>query len=326
MKLKSKKINIFQKVLAIAVLSFVFSASPIYAKPADAWLEMAGQFLKQALEKLDRQIEGIGRGAQKQSAAQTIMKQVSSIVGGGNGSSPMFITDFRDFLVTQPKNSANTYINDLISQTTSFRGSTSYEGFGGGGGGSYLRELTKLAKQSTSQSSMPKITYSGDPSKMFESGSFKNMSSYLTDANFPVSYKLFIKDAYNGKIAENMLISQTESDSGLGFIGTKKDGKTIFPGSLTKDYMANAQDVGNKILAGATSMFEIITSTVTSTVSQSLQSGIGNAQEYTTNMANEQNQAGFGSATMDMESIGSAAQSYEVISTVGPMLMGAPPL
>jgi len=312
MKSPITKIIALKKYFAVFIFATILAISPVAARPADAWLEIPGQFLKQALEVLARQMEGIMRGVQKQGAAQAIMQQVSSLVGGSGGSGPMFITDFRDYLMMQPKSGAKIYINDFISRSTQLRGSTNYEGFGGAGGnGSYVRQLTQLARQSTSEFSTPQMSYRGDPKKMFTGGNFKDMSLYLSGINNPWAFKINSDQAYISKFAELAYIGQTKSVSGTGFLGNEKDGKTITPGSLTRDMMANAQDLGNKILASATSMPEIITSVVSSTVTQALKTGIGMAESYVKNKAAEELQPYSGYLNTGLGAIDTASKAYD---------------
>lgn len=311
MNSRSNNLSILKKYFFVIFFSVAIAISPFQAKPADAWLEMPGQFLKQALEVLYKQIQGIIMGAAKQAAAQSILQQVSSIVGGSGGSGPMFITDYRDFLVIQSLNEANVFINDFISQTTSLRNSTNYEGFDNSGNvGSYMRQLSTLGRRATSESPIPQISYRGDPLKMFANGSFKNMTSYLSGINNPWAYELIVKKNYRSRIAESTFVRQTTSDSGLGFLGAQQNGKIITPGSLTKDIMANAQDLGNKIIAGASNIPEVITSIVTSAVTQSLQNGIGSSKSYTENKSAEENKNSSGSTNTDLNAISNALKNY----------------
>ena len=275
------KKNSIRKYFFIFLFSMALVFSPVQTKPAEAWLEMPGQFLKQALEQIFKQIHGIMMGAIKQTAAQSILSQVNSIVGGSGGSGPLFITNWQDYLIRQPEKKSKKYINDYISQTTSGRSSSSYEGFGSssgtGGGSKYIRELTKLAKSKTSEAKNPKITYTGDPTKMFEKGSFSDMISYFTGINNPWAYTSDVSGSYQKKLETEQTMAQTRAIAAQGFKDTEKNGKTVTPGALTKDVTANAQDLGNKIIGGSANMPEVITSIVTKSSSQMLEEGISDA-------------------------------------------------
>ena len=66
---------------------------------------------------------------------------------------------------------------------------------------------------------------------------------------------------------------------GQGYLGkTNKNGTIATPAITVKDTMSNAQDLPNKVVAGAATVPEVITSVVSSTVSQSLQKGIASSK------------------------------------------------
>ena len=277
---KNKK-EALRKNVFIFLFALVLVFSPVFAKPADAWMTIPGVYLRTALDQMYKLIHGIMMGALKQTAAQTILSQVNSIVGGSGSSGPLFITNWQDYLIQQPQKKSNKYINDYISQTTSGRSSSSYEGFGtssgSGGGSQYVRQLTKLAKAQTSEAKNPKITYTGDPTKMFAKGNFSDMISYFTGINNPWAYVSNVSGAYQKKLETEQTTAQTRAIAAQGFKDTEKNGKTVTPGSLTKEVTANAQDLGNKIVGGANDMPEVITSIVTKSSSQVLEEGLSDS-------------------------------------------------
>ena len=94
------------------------------------------------------------------------------------------------------------------------------------------------------------------------------------------------------------------------FLGNEKNGKTLTPGSLVGDIMANAQDLGNKIIGGATNFPEVITSVVSSAVTQALQNGIGSAKSYTENQTAQDSQSSGGTTNNNLGAISSASKNY----------------
>ena len=275
--------NSFRLKKAILLFWLVLSLIlfPIHKSQAALWPSI-DPIIKTALEKVVEMVQGMMMGMLKQAAVQAINKQMGSMIGGSNSKNAMFITNWADFLVQQPINQAGIYINDYISQTTKGTGSVSgYKPAGSEGvsNTSYASQLAQGATALTSEApKTPQMTYTSDPSQMFSDGTFKSMSSYLSGVNNPWAYNLDVQSKYQQEIENQKQIAQTRAISYQGFTGTQKNGMIITPGSLTKEATANAQDLGNKIVAGATHMPEVLTAIVMQMATQSIQQGIGGIQ------------------------------------------------
>ena len=260
-----------------------FSLFFFNASRAAAWETYASLPMQTFLEQALRAIAGLMRSMLKQSAFSSLNQQINSLVGGSSSKNALIITDWEDYIVKQSVKTAKTYINDYISQTTKGKGSSSYvpAGYEGvnSGSGSYLNQLQEGAKALTSEApETPQITYTGEPSQMFDDGTFKGMSSYLSGINNPWAYNLRVESAYQKKIEELKQIAVAEGTANEAFKSQKEGNKVITPGSLIKENTANAQDLGNKILAGATDISEIITAVVSQMITKTISQGIGGIQ------------------------------------------------
>jgi len=313
MKIKIRKNKLFKKIYLILVFSLFLNLSPATVQNAYAWDAVKGAIFHRAIDTVYDVVKGIIMGALKQAAATAINQAMESIMGGGgpNGGA-LFIQDYNNYLVVQPRQGANTYINDYISQTTKGRGSASNYISASGGkegfGGSYQNQLAQLGKSATSEKKTPSVTYQGEPSQMFSDGTFKNMLSFWSGINNPVAYQNHIEDVYNQKQKELQMINQTKVQAGLGSPGQEKNGMVVTPGSMAIMNSVNAQDIGNKIIGGATHMPEVITSMVAQIMTKSLQNGIGNAAKSAMDSGMSQQQMSIGQSTMT-DNFGSGATS-----------------
>lgn len=273
-----------KKVFLTILFSLLLAFSPLNAKKTLAWDAIPAAYVKQALEVIQKKIDGIILGMLKQQALRTLTQQIEKLVSG-KGGNVMFIVDWEDYLIKQPEKNSKKYMNDYLSKTVSGKGSSKYtsssskEGFGG----NYPQQLVEMGKKATvDKPETPKVTYQGDPMQMFSEGTFKNMSLFVTGINPPTVYVANAEAEYEKKKKEQEKISSTKATSYSGFkgVGEKKDGtgKIKTPGSLIKDKTANTQDLGNKIIAAATHPEEVLTAIVSQLMNQALQQGIGQVQ------------------------------------------------
>jgi len=113
---------------------------------------------------------------------------------------------------------------------------------------------------------------------MFVQGNFKNMSLYLSGINNPFAFNLNAEQEFQKTLSQEVEKAKTMATAGAGFIGNVANGKVLTPGSIVKESVANAQDLGNKIIAGSTKLPEVLTAVVSQIITQSIQQGIGNIQ------------------------------------------------
>lgn len=341
----------FKKIIFICFLSVALAFAPIHTHKAGAWLEFAGQILRTVLDQIRDLINGIIMGMLKQIAVQSLNKEMGGMIGGSSSQNAKFITDWTDYMYTQPKQTADKFMNDYLSQVTRGRGSMSnyipnnnasglladnYEGVGDGSfaygmaqndpaygrliqtaqakgfdlsgvtnnAGNYMQGLVDGAKKQTTEQVEAAITYVGNPAQnLFAGGNFKNLNTYLSGINNPWAFNINAQQKYQEQLAQQIDINRTMGQAYNGFKGTMSGNLITNPGSLIKENMANVQDLGNKVLANAKNMPEVITSVVQQMITQSIQSGIGNAQRnIQREVQNVQNKAA--------QEINSQAQQY----------------
>lgn len=280
--MKKTKNKTYPKKFIFALIFAFFSLLPAGAKEAGAWQGFVYEIFKQNLEIMRETINGIMLSAAKQQAIQALNEEINYLITGNSSSSAMYITDWKDYLVEQPAQEAKKIIlNDYISQVTSGRGSisgysssSSSEGFG-----NYSSSLTQIAQNTVeSYSATPTVTYSGDPSLMFENSTFKDMDSYLSGINNPWTFNDHVEQKYQEEKSKAEQVNFAKSIAGQGFLGKESNGITLTPGSLVKENVAKIQNAGIDVVTNATRVQEVITAVVTQMISKSIQQGIGSIQ------------------------------------------------
>ncbi len=286
--LKKNKLKLRQKLINVCLTTiflFVLFFSPIQTPKADAWDAIPAQVFKQVLEEIDYELHGIILGMLKRTAVIILNGQVDNLMGGANGSSAAFITNWQSYLVDQPTEKAQTYINDYLSQMTIGRGTmTGYTSEGFAGNGNYMANLKQqaLAKvNSSSAQEVPHITYESSPNQMFDNGNFKNMSNYLSGINNPWAFNLAVQNAYQKKLEEEKSVQQAKAIAYQGFKGTGDDGANSSisnPGSLIKTNIANVQNISNVALGSATHPAEVVTLLVSQMITKAIHQGFSSVQ------------------------------------------------
>lgn len=307
------KLSRFEKILFICLFLFVFSFFPTHKSNAALWPAI-DPIYQRVLDTMYEQLQGVIMGALKQSAAKMINEQVTKLVGGSSGSGAMFITDWQDFLITQPENQANTYMNDYLSKITRGRGSSSgyvynssglvlgaydsktKEGFYGGkvlgsddevSSENYYEALLDTTKASTVDKTDIYPDYEGNPHEMFSAGNFDKLNSYLSGVNNPWAFEIQAQNKYAQYKEDQKMQYFARSIAYRGFTGTIQNGKVVTPGSTVEQAVANAQDIGNKILAAAKNPGEMISSVVSQIVTQAIQQGIGTVSKMVDEQVNQ---------------------------------------
>lgn len=242
-----------------------------------------GAFAHRALDTVYNTIQGITLGMLKKQAVSALNQEVNFLVTGRSSQGAMFVTDWHDYLIAQPQKQTQLYMNAYIDQATSGRGSLSQyipagsEGFGLSRA-NYNNQLGIGARASIVNPAMPRTTYVGDPSQMFAQGNFRNLSLYLSGINNPWAFNLHMQEVMDKKNQELQKVASDKIIAGQGFTGTESEGKTITPGIVAKEALTGVQDLGNKIIAEAQSVPEVILSVVSQMITQSLSQGIGTIQ------------------------------------------------
>jgi len=296
-----------KKIIIIFFLILALSFSPVTAEKAYAWDAVLGETFGNLMRKMMDQIDAVIRGMMKQAAMMSINQlTVKLVAGGSNG--PMFIVNWQDYLLGQPQQRALAgsllYLNDSLSgrgSSSGYRPAPGFEGIGQNafsmGLGQYSNYSGRLLEQTKSaiisNQGTARMTYQGNPSQMFAKGNFKDMSVFLSGINNPWAFQLNAQDKYQELLRREELIASTKANAGGGFTGLEKNGQTILPGSVARENLVNAQNLGNNIIANATSLPEIITGVVSKMATQLMTQGIGNIQAQVQKSISVQNRARF---------------------------------
>src|SRR4030042_5039479 len=171
------KRKIILSILMLAVLIFI----PSHRARADVWGANAmAAILKHTMERIDAEIHGAIMGALKIAAAESINSTVSSLISSGGTSGSLVISDWDDWLVTQPAETTKTYMNDFFTLATNGTSSSSNyisaSGSTEGTTGSYTNYLVEQAKKTTTEAALPKTdlsSYVSDPPEMFSAGNWQ---------------------------------------------------------------------------------------------------------------------------------------------------------
>ncbi len=251
------------------------------------WPDIPAQIYARTMRLIDEEIHGVIMGALKQAAAESINSTVSSLISGGGTSGALVISDWDDWLVNQPAETTKTYMNDFFTLATSGTSSSSnYVSASGsteGTTGSYTNYLVDQAKKTTTEATLPKTDlsdYVSDPSEMFSAGNWQGFSSFVSNpANNPFGFTLMSQSAYQEKLEYEKKKAELQAVAFKGFKPQTSGGKVITPGSTIADMYSNAQDLGNKIIANANSVPEVITAVVTKIATSAIRQGIGTVQQ-----------------------------------------------
>lgn len=280
MKIIPKKL-----ICVLLLISFIFVFTANTAR-ADYWgAAYGGAMLKQMMENIMKQIQAAILGALKQAAAQMINETVNQLVsGGGPGGGPLFVTNWENYLIQEPRRQTDIWMNDFFTTISAGTSSTAnYKAAGGEGVvGSYSGQLVQQAKKATTGAQASKYNlnqYVSDPSQMFDAGNWRAFNSYISNpSNNSFGMTLTAQDAYMQKMEEEKRKAEIQAIAYQGFMAQKNGSQVITPGSTIKDIQSQTEDLGNKIVAGATNVPEVITAVVTKLVTKTIRQGIGNVQ------------------------------------------------
>lgn len=275
--------------------------------PAD-WAMNAG--LDTMLKTMKEAILRAAIAALKQEAARTINETVSNTISQGNGTGAMFVTNWENFLIKDPERKVDLYMNDFFSSLTQGRSSSSYSSslkniFGSASGsqkvagastiregvvkaasssssfgGNYLSQLEQGARKLTTDSSIP-ICPETNFSSMFTSNNWNSTSTFfgVDTCNGPGTNQI-VKGVYLTELSKQQKIAETQGVAYKGFLPATSGDTVITPGSTIEAIQAQTEDIGNKIIAGAQSIPEVITALVTRMAVKTIQQGIGQAGSY----------------------------------------------
>ena len=188
----------------------------------------------------------------KNAIVKTVYEMVENEVGTGNNGKPAFVTDWYDYLYTQPEQQTRVQMNSFFNSVSAGRlSSLNYEG----AGQAYDQYLKKQAETSIYGSDQAFVTniqnYASDPStQMFDNGNFKAFSSYLECPNNPWCYSMEAEKQYSSLSDINRTVAEkTVNDD--GFLPKKVDGKIVTPGAMYQSAMEGVDQLGNQLIVNA---------------------------------------------------------------------------
>lgn len=276
--------------LLISICGFLLFSVP--RVEAGYWGEpIYAAIMDNMFEKIARQIEGAILSALKASAIQLLNSQVGQLIGGSSAGGSAIISDWREFLYSEPEQKVNVYMEDFFAQMTSGRASSSnydspYSLTSGTNPtlGSYSARLVEGAKVSLSTpyqaSNLEEI--SPDPEAALAEGDLRTLNAFFANPmNNPFGFTLAAQN-YERSVREMEQQQQIVKAISSGYKPIESNGKTILPGSTIGQMVADANDIGNKVIAAASNPAElasgIIVSLVNKTITNTIQKGIGNVQ------------------------------------------------
>ncbi len=267
-----------KKSFALVIILFLVFFSG--AKPADAWMAIPAAILEETMRVTREIINGIQMGAAKTAAVQALNQEINFLVTGSAGG-PMFVMNWRGYLIEQPTNDTNLQLNAIIDRSLNGQGSLSGyipKGFEGVGTNfSYQNQLAQNARR-LSEKPICKNNYIGEPLKMFDDPSkgMRNLSLF-TNGNDPVTSNLCFSAERRRLLDENTLIAQTKVIS-PGILGKEVDGMTVTPAGVIEAQLNKVKTMGMDVITNARYIPEIMTAVVSQMITQSIQQGIGEIQ------------------------------------------------
>jgi hypothetical protein len=160
--------------------------------------------------------------------------------------------------------------------------------FGSSGNTSNFNGYQKEVAKRTIFAKTPTIDIydcTSNPSGIFEEGNWRCFNSFFQNpANNPLGYSMLAEEAYFSKLYQEQKKAEVIGQSYDGYLGKiDQNGNVILPGSTVKDTVSNTKDLGNKVIAGASNPYELMSSAITSAVTQAINEmftrGIGEVQQ-----------------------------------------------
>lgn len=277
--MRFQNIKIKTKILIFSLILVFSSVAIVPPVHADYWGGAYGAaILKQMLEKIYDQIQGMILGALKQAAVEMINNSVSNMITGGGASGSLLISDPYDFIFGESRRKAIVSVDHFLNNMVQGRSSISNYSTGGEGvRGNYYTYLAENAKKSILPGRRPSCEII-DPHKMFDEGNWRTFNRFLMPHCNPFGVELMAQEYFDKTEQSNQKLAESRYIAGGGFKDVESGGKVTTPGSIIKDIEAQTQDVGNKVLSNARSIPEVIVAVVTKIITKTIKQGIGNAQ------------------------------------------------
>lgn len=292
---KRKKYTTFLQGFFVVVLVVnMFSFTPPAHATAWGMVNVFSDLMMNAVERIQRQIEGAILGTLKVAAIEMLNNKVGQLIGGGSAGKALFITDWNAFLYKTPAQEAQLYMNDFFSLTTRGKASSAnYIGISGESGrrisGNYSTLLVESAKANiamkTAGADSPSLQYTLEEYGGIEAvkqGDMRAFNALISSpANNTFGYTLMAENAYDSYLAEQREIATTKAQSS-GFLGAEKDGITQTPAGVVEAITTDVSTLGNKMITSATNPGEflsgVVGAMVNKMVTRLVQTGVGAVQ------------------------------------------------
>lgn len=273
-----------KKSIVISVFALVLFSQAIVSVPraqAGYWGEpIFAAFIDDMLEKIMRQIEGAMLTALKSAAINLINNQVGQLVGGSSTGSSLVINDWKGFLFEEPEQKVQVAMENFFTSMTSGRSSSANYGSPYAlASGNYSARLIEGARLSLGTPYKPTdiLEVSPDPETALAEGDLRTLNALFSNPmNNPFGFTLAAQ-SYERSVREQEQQEQLVQSISHGYRSSPG-----LPGSTVGQLVANAQDVGNKVIAAASNPGElaggVITSLVNKTITNMIQKGIGDVQ------------------------------------------------
>lgn len=283
------KKGVLSGAILCAFVLHIFVLVPVAR--ADQWgANIAAAIMKQAMERIYDQMQGMLLGSLKVAATQLLNSQINQLIGGGATGQALFITNYETFLYREPIQETNLYMNDFFTLTTRGKGSSSnYIGVGNMGSGvrgNYSGYLIDQARRSTTDRSsytqMNLDEYTSSPEVMFAEGDWRAFNAFFSNpANNPYGYTLMAEEAYYSKLSSSIEVQKVKAQSS-GFRPVERNGQVITPSGSIEALTTSVQNMGNNIITNATNPAEFLSGAVSAMVNRMIsgliQQGIGQVQ------------------------------------------------
>lgn len=276
------------------LLVAVFLCQAVVSVPqarADMWgANIGSAIMKQAMERINDQMQGMLLGSLKVAAVQLLNNNINQLIGGGSTGQALFITNYETFLYREPMQETNLYMNDFFTLTTRGKGSSSnYIGVGNMGSGvrgNYSGYLIDQARRQTtdynSYSQMNLDEYTPSPEVMFAEGDWRAFNAFFSNpANNPYGYTMMAEEAYYNKLSSSVDTQKIKAQSS-GFRPVERNGQVVTPTASIEAVTTSVQTMANNIITNATNPAEflsgVVSAMVNRTINTLIQQGVGQVQ------------------------------------------------
>jgi hypothetical protein len=279
-------------LILVFTCTFVFHTPKTYAATGVAWgtLNIVGDIWKQMAEVIYTEITNAIKASAKMMAIKQATSVIESLLYGGS-SSPRNITNFNDFLITDPADNAITYGQDFLTNTLRGTGSADYTSIGGSSGGDNLTQMLQDSGQGVLDQwegkNTPTVDYAehcGDMSdgNYFSDGNFKCFSAIMSNpVNTPIGMALAVDEATAIKYQQEKEVAMLIATSTGTLPDIDENGNVRLPKSVVEEIQLQQITLPLEALAnGDSSVFSsMIQSFAVSLIVGIVERGLGEVEE-----------------------------------------------